>query len=144
MEREISDLDRIKHLEKIFSSMGNFSRLKILKILSGGPLCVNAIVGFLDISQPAVSQHLKILSDSGLIKGEKRGNMVHYSINTEFTEELTLFLKNLKKEEDNMCKEKEECHKGKKPGECSEEQIKECHGDSDKHECEEKGECLEE
>jgi len=37
------------------------SRIKILKLISGKQLCVNAITRFLDISQPAVSQHLAIL-----------------------------------------------------------------------------------
>lgn len=131
-------------MEKAFSSLGNQSRLKILKILSKNSLCVGAIVEHLNISQPAVSQHLKILENAGIITGKRKGNMVHYAINSQFTEELISFLGNLKKEEESMCKEKEKCHKGKDPKECSEEQIKECHGDSKKHECEEKGECTEE
>jgi len=58
-------------------------RLKILKLLAGRPLCVNAITRFLAISQPAVSQHLAVLRQAGLVRGRKSGYMVHYSLNHE-------------------------------------------------------------
>jgi len=38
-----------------------------------------------------------------------------------------------------MCKEK--CHKGKNPKECTPKQIKECHGDTEVHPCEENADC---
>jgi ArsR family transcriptional regulator len=55
-------------------------RLEILRLLAERPLCVNAITGFLKISQPAVSQHLAVLKRAGLVRGEKSGYMVHYSL----------------------------------------------------------------
>ncbi len=62
-------------------------RLQILKLISGRSLCVNAITGFLEISQPAVSQHLAILRYAGLVVGEKSGYRVHYRLNSERLEE---------------------------------------------------------
>ena len=56
-------------------------RLRILKLIAARPLCVNAITRFLHISQPAVSQHLAVLRQAGLVRGEKSGYMVHYSLN---------------------------------------------------------------
>lgn len=51
------------------------------------PLCVNAITRRLGISQPAVSQHLGVLRNAGLVCGERRGGMVHYRINYEALDE---------------------------------------------------------
>jgi len=55
-------------------------RLEILDLIAERPLCVNAITGFLRISQPAVSQHLAVLRRAGLVRGDKSGYMVHYSL----------------------------------------------------------------
>ena len=44
-------------------------------------LCVNALVGLLGVSQPAISQHLRVLKSVGLVKGERRGYHVHYAVN---------------------------------------------------------------
>jgi len=56
---------------------------KYLLLLNSRILCVNGIVNFLQISQPAVSQHLKILREAGLVKIEKKGYWVHYSSDKE-------------------------------------------------------------
>ena len=63
-------------------------RLKILKLIADRPLCVNAITRFLSISQPAVSQHLAVLRQAGLVTGEKKGYMVHYTFNRNRFEDL--------------------------------------------------------
>jgi DNA-binding transcriptional ArsR family regulator len=49
-------------------------------------LCVNALAGLLKVSQSAVSQHLRILRNIGLVKGQRRGYHVHYSIDPEALE----------------------------------------------------------
>jgi DNA-binding transcriptional ArsR family regulator len=56
-------------------------RLKILRLISERPLCVNAVTHCLGISQPAVSQHLAVLRRAGLVQGRKSGYMVHYTLN---------------------------------------------------------------
>ena len=48
-----------------------------------GFLCVNAITRQLDVSQSAVSQHLRILKQAGLVRGERRGSFVHYTLEEE-------------------------------------------------------------
>ena len=73
-EQEITD---------IYKALSVPSRLKILKLIKERPFCVNAITKFLDISQPAVSQHLTVLKQSGIVVGNKEGYMVHYSLNRE-------------------------------------------------------------
>ena len=129
----------MEDIEKVFKSLASEVRLEILSLLSEHPLCVNALASELDVSQPAVSQHLRVLENVRLIKGKKMGNMVHYSLIPENFAESSAFIARLtkNKEEANMCKEKEKCHMGKDPKKCTPEQIKECHGDVKEHECEE-------
>lgn len=73
----------IEEITKIFKALSDPTRFKIFLLLNSRIFCVNGIVNFLQISQPAVSQHLKILREAGLVKIEKKGYWVHYSSNKE-------------------------------------------------------------
>jgi DNA-binding transcriptional ArsR family regulator len=79
--------DPIKEQAVIFSVLADPTRLKLLKLLCNqhepDALCVNAMVGLLGVSQPAISQHLRALKSVGLVKGERRGYHVHYSVDSE-------------------------------------------------------------
>ena len=57
------------------------TRVRIVQLLNGRALCVNALAHRLDITQSAVSQHLRILREAGLVIDEKRGYYVHYRLN---------------------------------------------------------------
>ncbi len=69
----------------LFRALSDPTRLKMVKLLCSQQepfaLCVNALAGFLGVSQPAVSQHLRVLRDVGLVSGERRGYRVHYTVN---------------------------------------------------------------
>ncbi len=65
---------------KVFKALSNETRLEIIKLLSERPLCVNALVNKTGISQPAMSQHLKVLENAGLVVGIKKGYWVHYEL----------------------------------------------------------------
>jgi len=73
----------MQELTKVFKALSDSNRLKIFMLLSRTTLCVNALVRCLNISQSAVSQHLRVLREAGLIKVEKRGYWMHYSANKE-------------------------------------------------------------
>jgi len=144
----------------ILKALADESRLRIVNLLLTHDLCVGALASHLDISKAAVSQHLQILRKAGLVKGEKRGYWTHYSVERSVLHDIAQnFITTanqkvsaeaicprasspktdiLERGEMNMCKdccEHPEKLKGK-PEECSEEQIKECHGDTRKHPCE--------
>jgi DNA-binding transcriptional ArsR family regulator len=51
-------------------------------------LCVGAMANKLGVTQSAVSQHLRILRQADLVKGERRGTFMHYSINPEGVDKL--------------------------------------------------------
>ena len=59
------------------------SRIQILKLIKDKQLCVNAITNKLSISQPAVSQHLSVLKEAGLVKSDRYGSIIHYSMDTK-------------------------------------------------------------
>ena len=65
----------------VFKALSSESRLKIMRLLKEHPQCVNVIATRLDLTQPAVSQHLRLLRYAGLVRVEKRGNWMHYSFN---------------------------------------------------------------
>jgi ArsR family transcriptional regulator len=85
----------IQEVIKVFKTLSDPNRMKIIKILTFGPKCVHAIVRELKISQPAVSKHLKILTDSKLLESEKKGMYVHYSLNKDVLIKCETYLKNL-------------------------------------------------
>ena len=74
----------VEEQSALFSVLADPTRLRLLKLLSQqkepDALCVNALAFRLGVTQPAVSQHLKVLKDADLVQGEKRGYRVHYFV----------------------------------------------------------------
>ncbi|MBU7042898.1 MAG: winged helix-turn-helix transcriptional regulator [Theionarchaea archaeon] len=64
----------------VFKAMGDETRLEILELLRNGKMCVCEIVPQIDASQSNISQHLRILKDTGIIELEKRGRSNYYSV----------------------------------------------------------------
>jgi ArsR family transcriptional regulator, arsenate/arsenite/antimonite-responsive transcriptional repressor len=64
----------------VFKALSEEIRLRILKLLEQGELCVCDIVAALDLIQPKISFHLAVLKEAGLIKDRKQGKWVHYKI----------------------------------------------------------------
>ncbi len=71
----------MEELSTIFKALSDETRLRIIKILETGELCVCDIVAALDIVQPKVSFHLGVMREAGLIKDRKEGKWIHYSLN---------------------------------------------------------------
>jgi ArsR family transcriptional regulator len=80
-----SQVERIDEEEltteiKVFKAMADATRLRILKLLIGGELCVCEIMLALKKPQSSISHNLSILEDAGLIKERKEGKWCHYRI----------------------------------------------------------------
>lgn len=60
-------------LDKVFSALADPTRREIVRMLSHGPTIVTDLAKPFDISLPAVSRHLRILQDSGLVTQDKQG-----------------------------------------------------------------------
>jgi len=71
---------QLRFKAKIFNALSDPMRLEIIEFLRGGEKCVCEIVPHLDLIQPVVSRHLKILKDCGLLKFRKEGTRRLYSI----------------------------------------------------------------
>lgn len=63
--------------------LGDKTRLAMLSLLKEREWCVCEFVDIFDISQPAISQHLRKLKNRGIVNESKRGQWVHYSLNVE-------------------------------------------------------------
>lgn len=94
----------LNNTANIFKALGDTTRLKIIKLieLMENNLCVGMIAQKLDVSQPAVSQHLKILKNAGLVESERIGFHIHYKINNktlnEYGIDIMALLKTIKNE----------------------------------------------
>lgn len=74
-----------------FAALADPVRLRIMSILAAadeGEVCICALVEPLGKSQPTVSHHMKILSEAGLVHGQRRGKWVWYSLNRRRLEEI--------------------------------------------------------
>ena len=84
-------MDKVEKLVDIFKALSDPTRLRLVKLLNdcppgvchGGPLCVNALAHQLGVTQSAVSQHLRILRQAGLVSGDRRGSFMHYSLDPD-------------------------------------------------------------
>jgi ArsR family transcriptional regulator len=145
----------------VLKALSDETRFRLLDLLLAEALCGRALAQRLGISEAAVSQHLKVLKEAGLVEGEKRGYWIHYSVQRKVVAQIIRELERLVsrsavpsgrclrlhamakgrdgKEVKTMCCgpccEKPEKLKGK-PDECTPAQIKECHGDVKQHPCE--------
>jgi DNA-binding transcriptional ArsR family regulator len=77
---QAATLDRVSELLR---ALANPHRLAILLELGEGPRCVHELVDSLGISQPLVSQHLRVLKATDLVQGRRRGREVVYALADE-------------------------------------------------------------
>ncbi len=68
---------------ELLRALANPHRLAIILELEGGPRCVHELVEALAISQPLVSQHLKVLRAARLVRNKRRGQEIAYSLGDE-------------------------------------------------------------
>ena len=76
----------MKETADLFKLLSVDKRIEIIELLKKEPMSVNAIAEALGISQSAVSQHLRVLKNSGLVKDERQGYWIYYSLNKDTLE----------------------------------------------------------
>lgn len=67
-------------MDRVFEALSSTPRRRILAYLNGGELTAGDIASRFDFSKPALSAHLRILEDAGLITREKRGQFVYFQL----------------------------------------------------------------
>jgi DNA-binding transcriptional ArsR family regulator len=80
---------------RLFQALSDPTRLKIMGLLAAAPLNVTGIVVRVKAAQPAVSRHLRILREVGLIEGRRLGKEVEYSLRTGPVREASAWLASL-------------------------------------------------
>ena len=83
----------------IFKAFCDENRIRILQILKSGEKCACRLLEALNITQPTLSHHMKILQDSGIVSGRKEGKWMYYSISDIGLEKAQEYLDYLKGKE---------------------------------------------
>ncbi len=77
-----------EELAGIYSALGDSSRLGIVIYLLDKEANVSQIANHVELSQPLVSHHLRLLKDLRILKGTKKGQKVYYSLNDQHIKEI--------------------------------------------------------
>jgi len=76
----------MKESAELFKLLSVDKRIEIIELLKKEPMSVNALADALGITQSAVSQHLRVLKSAGLVKDERQGYWIYYSLNRDTLE----------------------------------------------------------
>lgn len=98
------DID-VKQTAVIFKAFCDENRIKILQLLQSGEKCACMLLEAMNITQPTLSHHMKILCDSGIVSGRKEGKWMHYSISEAGIERAQEYLISLKNYTEDNCNE---------------------------------------
>lgn len=115
MMKEGYKMDKILVLKAIADK----TRMKILLLLLRHNYCVRSLARKLELSEGAILQHLKVLRDAGLLRGEKRGYFMHYDVNRDVLHDLASEIKEMASMERELCTPKE--------GGCNSSEEERCH-----------------
>ena len=72
-----------KRMALVFKAFCDENRIRIMKMLTSGEKCACKLLEELEVTQPTLSHHMKILCDAGVVIGRKEGKWMHYSISEE-------------------------------------------------------------
>lgn len=86
----------MQNKEAVFKALGDSTRLKIFEMLTNGRLCACKILENLNITQPTLSHHMKVLCDCGLVIADKDWKWTYYSLDCSVVKEVTEFLSQAK------------------------------------------------
>lgn len=81
--RDPLTVDQADQVAAVFKALADPVRLRLFSLIashSGGEACVCDIAPAVDVSQPTISHHLKVLKTAGLLDSERRGSWVHYRV----------------------------------------------------------------
>lgn len=76
-------LDEATEIAQVLKLLGDQTRLTMVKLLQHKECCVCELVEIYEMSQPAISQHLRKLKDAGILKETRKGQWVYYALNLQ-------------------------------------------------------------
>ncbi len=84
-----------KRVAVIFKAFCDENRIRIIKLLRSGEKCACKLLEEINVTQPTLSHHMKILCDSGIVVGRKDGKWTYYSISERGVEQAEECLRQL-------------------------------------------------
>ncbi len=117
-------------ITKVLKAIADETRFKILRLLLQQNYCVRALSRKLELSESAISQHIKVLREAGLLTGVKKGYFVHYDVDRAKLHELAYKIEELAAIEWEVCNpenagcqssERKICHVQRSGHKCSNE-----------------------
>ncbi|MGE5698506.1 MAG: ArsR/SmtB family transcription factor [Deltaproteobacteria bacterium] len=70
----------LRDYERVMKSVADPTRVRILKLLEGGEMCVCQVIAVMEFNQSTISKHLFLLKAAGLVRERRQGKWVHYSL----------------------------------------------------------------
>ncbi|MGI6325832.1 MAG: ArsR/SmtB family transcription factor [Saccharofermentanales bacterium] len=86
VRKEMTEDIRLVQMAELFKALDDPTRLKIINALLLAEMCVCDISALLNMTQPAISHHLKVLRQTQLIKYRREGKIVYYSLDDDHVE----------------------------------------------------------
>ena len=84
-----------KRIAAIFKAFCDENRIRIIKLLRSGEKCACKLLEEINVTQPTLSHHMKILCDAEIVVGRKEGKWTHYSISEKGVEQAKECLRQL-------------------------------------------------
>ncbi len=88
-------------LQKTLKALSDPIRREILGLLKNGRLSAGEIAEHFPVTDAAISRHLSVLKEADLIRDTREGKYIYYDLNASVLEEILLWVKELKGENDN-------------------------------------------
>lgn len=83
-------------IQSTMRALSDQTRREILNLLKKDSMSAGDIAGHFDMSVPAVSKHLSILKDAGLIRDRREGKYIYYELNASVLEEVLIWIESLR------------------------------------------------
>ena len=83
-------------IQSTMRALSDPTRREILNLLKQDSMSAGDISGHFDMSVPAVSKHLSILKDAGLIRDRREGKYLYYELNASVLEEVLIWIESLR------------------------------------------------
>lgn len=96
-------------ISEICKALGDPTRLKIIKLLTDGEQCACKLLEAFQITQPTLSHHMKILSETELVSVRREGKWAYYSINCCMFKEFKTYFEEITCWKDRLQSSSEKC-----------------------------------
>lgn len=89
-------------LHDTMRALSDPTRREILQMLKKGTMSAGDLAAKFDMSAAAVSRHLAVLKEAELVRDKREGKFIYYTLNASVLEEILLWVKDLRGDEDNV------------------------------------------